>query len=163
MLEIAVKHQEQLMEKLRNTWFEEKYKFWNGSNCYEEWKLEENTWNAHQFVSIDSSGEVIEYIGYRIDRSSDNVHSLNIINFTDNKATFGMDVGRAIADIFERFHFRKLSFLVIVGNPIEPTYDRLIERHGGRIVGYKRKEVRLIDGNFYDEKLYEILAEEYNR
>lgn len=163
MLDVANKYKEQLTEKFQDTWFEEKYKFWNGSICYEEWKPEESTWDNHQFVSIDSSGEVIGYIGYQIDRSSDNVHSLNIINFTDNKITFGTDVGRAIADIFERFHFRKLSFLVIVGNPIEPTYDRLIERHGGRIVGYKRKEVRLIDGLFYDEKLYEILAEEYNR
>lgn len=163
MLEVANKYQEQLIEKFRNTWFKEKYKFWNGSVCYEEWKPEENTWDSHQFVSIGSNGEVIGYIGYRINRSSDSVYGLNIINFTDNKITFGVDVGRALLDIFERFHFRKLSFVVIIGNPIEHTYDRLIEKHGGRIVGYQRKHVRLIDGQFYDEKLYEILEEEYSR
>ena len=66
-----------------------------------------------------------------------------------------------LIDIFEKYNFRKLSFYVVVGNPIEKSYDKMCERYGGRIVGVKRKNTRLIDGKYYDEKLYEILKEDY--
>lgn len=161
MLDIAIKHREQLTERFRETWFQDKYKFWNYGNYFEEIEISDRTWEKHQFVSIDSNGYVIGYIGYAIDRSNEYVCDLNIVNFTDNKTTFGMDSGQAIKDIFEKFHFRKICFSVVVGNPIEKTYDKMIQRYGGEIVGYQKEHVRLIDGMFYDVKLYEILAKNY--
>lgn len=161
MLDIAINHKDRLIERMRETWFQEKYKFWNNANYYEEQGIAESTWVDHQFVSLDSKGDVIGYIGCKIDRSNDYVYCLNIINFTDNKAVFGMDAGKVLKDIFEKFHFRKLCFSVIIGNPIEKTYDKLVERYGGRICGYQREHTHLIDGQFYDEKLYEILAKDY--
>lgn len=159
MLDIAINHKDQLLEKFRRVWFRDEY--WNNVNYYEEWNAEESTWNCHQFVSVDLSGRVIGYIGYRIDRPSDYVYNLNIINFSDNKVIFGLDVGQALQDIFEKFHFRKMNFVVVIGNPVEHTYDRVIQKYGGRIVGIRKQQVRLIDGQFYDEKLYEILANDY--
>ena len=50
---------------------------------------------------------------------------------------------RAISDIFERFNFRKLSCAVVIGNPIEKTYDKLVPKYGGRIVGLEKEEVKL--------------------
>lgn len=161
MLDLAINHEEELQKKFRSTWFSEKYKFWTCTNYHEDYQIAENTWDNHQFVSLDSSGEVIGYIGYEIDRAYDVVNGLNIINFTDDKITFGIDVGNALRDIFEKFHFRKLTFTVIIGNPIEKTYDRLIEKYHGRIVGIQKKQVRLIDGEFYDRKLYEVFRDEY--
>lgn len=104
---------------------------------------------------------MIGYIGYKIDRSNDYVYALNIINFTENKSVFGMDAGQALRNIFEKFYFRKLCFSVVVGNPIEKTYDKMTERYGEKISGYQKEQVRLIDGQFYDEKMYEILAKDY--
>lgn len=161
MLDLAINHEEELQKKFRSTWFSEKYKFWTCTNYHEDYQIAENTWDNHQFVSLDSSGEVIGYIGYEIDRAYDVVNGLNIINFTDDKITFGIDVGNALRDIFEKFHFRKLTFTVIIGNPIEKTYDRLIEKYHGRIVGIQKEQVRLIDGEFYDRKLYEVFRDEY--
>ncbi len=161
MLDIAIKHKEQLTERFRETWFQDKYKYWNYANYFEEITIEESTWVNHQFVSLDSSGDVIGYIGYKIDRSNDYVYALNIINFTENKSVFGMDAGQALRNIFEKFYFRKLCFSVVVGNQIEKTYDKMIERYRGRISGYQKEQVRLIDGQFYDEKMYEILAKDY--
>lgn len=161
MLGLALNNKEELQKKFRSTWFSEKYKFWNCSNYYEDRQLAESTWSNHQFVSLDNNGAVIGYIGYWIDRENDLVEGLNIINFTENRVTFGIDIGNALRDIFEKFHFRKLNFAVVVGNPIESTYDRMIEKYHGRIVGVQEKQVRLIDGQFYDKKLYEVLAEDY--
>lgn len=163
MLDVAIRHKDELVDKFRSVWFDEKYKFWNCSNFYEEWEASESTKESHQLVSLDSQGEVIGYIGYWIDRVCEHVYALNIINFTDDKMTFGLDCGQAIRDIFEKFHFRKINFCVVVGNPIEKSYDRMIKRFGGTICGYYRENVKLIDGQFYDEKLYEILATDYWR
>lgn len=161
MLDLAINHEEDLQKKFRSTWFSEKYMFWNCANYYDEHELKRSTWDGHQFVSLDSSGEVLGYIAYSIDRASDLVEGLSIANFSDNKVTFGVDVGSAIKDIFEKFHFRKLSFFVLVGNPIESTYDRMIKKYNGRIVGTNKAHVKLVDGKLYDMKSYEIMAEDY--
>lgn len=163
MVDLAINHVEELQRQFHSTWFQEKYKFWNFTSYYEEWGVEESTWNKHQFVSLNAQGKVIGYIGYQINRANEVVECLNIINFTDNKVAFGMDVGQVLRDIFEKFYFRKVNFEVVIGNPIEKTYDRMIQRYGGRIVGIQKKQVKLIDGRFYDVKLYEIFRNDFLR
>lgn len=162
MLEAAIIHENELKELFRSVWFKDRYKFWNCANYYEEWSASESTWVKHQFASVRNR-QVIGYIGYEINRAdADEAYALNIINFEDHPSpTFARDLGKALTDIFELYKLRKLSFSVIIGNPIEKSYDKMCERYGGRIVGVKKKQVRLIDGLFYDEKLYEIFRENY--
>lgn len=162
MLDIAINHEEELKQLFRSVWFKDKYKYWNCDNYYEDWRAEESTWVNHQFASV-RNGSVIGYIGYMINRAGqDEAYNLNIINFEERPSiTFAKDLGQALEDSFERYKFRKLSFSVVIGNPIEKSYDKMCEKYGGRIVGVKRKQVRLIDGELYDEKLYEILREDY--
>lgn len=164
MLDLAIKYSEQLQEKMLSTWFVEKYKYFHYGNWYSNEKIiAEDTWNQHQFVSVNKQGEVLGLISYEIRRSENDCCALCIINFSEDKITFGMDVGSCLQDIFEKFQFRKLKFSVVVGNPIEPTYDKLVEKYGGRIVGYYKEDVKLIDGKYYDSKLYEITREDYMR
>lgn len=161
MLDIAIKHQIELKEKMRDIWFSEKYKYWNCSVWYNEKEICLDTWSNHQFVSLNKSGEVIGYIGYEINRANEYCNSLNIINFSDDKVTFGIDLRQALKDIFEKFKFRKLKFSVVVGNPIETSYDELVKKYGGKIVGVYKKDVKLFDGEYYDHKYYEIFREDY--
>lgn len=161
MLDIAINHVDELKEKMTGTWFQEKYKFYNYDEYYRDLNIEDETWNAHQFVSLDKEGNVIGYIDYSVNRQTYNCSNFGIINFSDNKITFGMDVGQALRDIFEKFKFNKLTFSVVVGNPIEKSYDKMISRYGGRIVGIYEKETKLIDGEYYDVKLYEITMGNY--
>ena len=56
---------------------------------------------------------------------------------------------------------RKLEFAVICGNPIEKNYDKMVAKYGGSITGIKHKHVKLMDGNYYDHKDYEIFREDY--
>lgn len=160
MLEPAIKYKEQLEKVQYEVWFNDKYKYWNYGVYYDTLQINTNSWNNHQFVSV-VNGEVIGYIAYNVSRSDDSVDALSILNFSNNKAVFGMDLGQALKDIFEKYRFRKLSFTVIVGNPIEKSYDKMIKKYGGRIVGTKKEDVKLIDGKYYDKKIYEILADEY--
>ena len=161
MLEAAIKYKEQLEKLHYNTWFNDKYKYWVCDVYHDSITIDTNTWNKHQFVSV-SNGEVIGYISYNIDRGDNSITSLSAINFSDNKITFGMDLGKALQDIFEKYRFRKISFSVIIGNPIEKSYDKMIKKYGGSIVGIRKKHVKLIDGLYYDQKLYEILESEYS-
>lgn len=161
MIDIAARHVEELTDKFRSVWFDDKYKYWNFTSYYEDWKPCENTWNGHELVILDSKNEVAGFVGYEINRSNEYVTGLNIINFTDDKMLFGVEVMKIIRDIFEKFHFRKLCFSVVVGNPVEKQYDKLIELFGGRIVGIQKQHVKLIDGKHYDVKLYEVLESGY--
>lgn len=160
MLEPAIKYRDQLENVQYDIWFEDKYKYWNCDTFYNSLQIDTDTWNRHQFVSV-KNGMVIGYIEYNISRSSNNVSSLSIINFTDDKLTFAMDLKHVLTDIFEKYKFRKINFSVIIGNPIEKSYDKMVKKYGGRIVGTYKDDVVLIDGEYYDRKTYEILASDY--
>lgn len=83
------------------------------------------------------------------------------MNFIDDKMTFGMDLGQVLQDIFEKYNFRKLDFCVVVGNPIEKSYDKMVKKYNGRIVGTFKDDVKLIDNKYYDIKYYEVTKENY--
>ena len=160
MLDVAIKYADRLKELYVGTWHNEKYKYYN-YRCY--WELptfKENTLDGHDFVSLNKKGAIIGAIGYYIIRDTESVGGLGIINFTEDKM-FGKDVIQAIKDIFEKYNFRKLSFCVVIGNPIEKTYDKLCAKYGGRIVGIEKAETKLCDNKYYDVKRYEILRDDY--
>lgn len=163
MLKITSKYANQLKDLFIDTIHDEKYKYFH-AGFTEESDLETSmsTWNSHKFVSVDENDNVIGLIDYKINRNAYYAFGLRIINFTDsNKITFGRDVHQAIDEIFNKYNFNKLKFGVFIGNPVEPTYDKLIKKYGGRIVGVQKEDSRLIDGKLYDYKLYEITKKEY--
>jgi hypothetical protein len=162
LLDLAINYEEVLIYKLRQTWFQDKYKYYNFFTYFLDFKADNDSWNKHQFVSIDKNGDVVGFISYDIDRVAHNCHSLSIINFTDNITIFANDLKQVLTDIFEKFKFNKLKFSVVIGNPIEKSYDKIIGKYGGKIVGVEEKEVKLFDGEYYDVKLYEIHRSNYN-
>lgn len=161
MLVPAIQYEEALMEMQKQLWFDDKYMYWNSDSYYELFQVEPSSWAVHQFVSVKDN-KLIGYIGYRISRADNSVISLNIMNFDDNnKFAFGVDLSQALRDIFERYRFHKLVFHVIIGNPIESSYDKLVTKFGGRIVGTFKEDVKLTDGMYHDKKFYEVLASDY--
>lgn len=161
MLDLAIKYETKLQELFSNIALDEKYMFFHGCSYRDKYKAAESTWNKHEFVSLDMQREVIGYIKYNIDRDSSVANSLQIVNFSDNKVVFGRDVMQALDEVFTKYKFRKMRYGVYVGNPIENTYDRLTKRFGGRITGINIQDDKLLDGNYYDFKSYEIFRDEY--
>ncbi|MGL6198247.1 MAG: GNAT family N-acetyltransferase [Lachnospiraceae bacterium] len=175
MLDLAISHEEELINRFRQTWMDDKYKFYYAANYRWDVELEKKTWNSHDFVSIKSimqqdgitytDTEVLGYIGYQIERADEYTHDLAIISFAktdEENIVFAADLRAAIRDIFEKYNFRRLEWAVIIGNPVERVFDRMCRRYGGRIVGTYKNRVRLIDGKYYDEKLYEIEKDDYD-
>lgn len=159
MIETAQKYTDVLKIKMADTAYDLKYMFAR-PGFTEEYTPTSDTWFKYEFVSIKNK-EVIGYISYDINRNDYSASGLYIINFTDDKITFGRDLGTVLNDIFTKFNFRKLTFGVFVGNPIEKSYDKAINKFGGRIVGVEREASRLLDGKFYDYKIYEIFRTDY--
>jgi len=162
MLDVAINHIDELTKKFNSIWFQEKYKFYNYDMWFNNVEVDNNTWNRHQFVSLNSNSEIIGYIAYQVDRQTHNASKLAIINFTDNKIVFGKDLKQVIVDIFEKFKFNKLSFSVVIGNPIEKSYDKMVTKYGGRIIGTAINETKLYDNEYYSVKYYEILNNGYS-
>lgn len=160
MLKPAQLYTHELKIKFWEIAYDEKYMFaYSGHNV--EYEPTTDNWNQHEFASVDKNNNVLGYIAYEINQKSKNVNGLFIINFSNNKLTFGKDVFQAIDDIFIKYKYNKLNYGVNVGNPIETTYDKLTKKYGGRIVGIKKKDVMLLDGSYCDYKMYEIFREDY--
>lgn len=161
MLELAKKYEDQISEALCNTWYDDKYKYFHCSSFHESFKLPDNDWDGRNFVSVDKNDNLIGYFCYELYRPTNMTCGFGAINFTDNKATFGKDLLTVIDDIFCKFNHQKLEFAVIVGNPIEKSYDKIVSKYGGSIVGVRHRHITLYDNQYYDDKLYEILREDY--
>jgi hypothetical protein len=164
MLEYAKKHEDKLRELFLDIAFDPFYQFEALMNYRNTFELPRDTWAVNNFVSV-YEGNILGIIGYEIKRPENAVNGLYIAHFGGPEAPhryiFGKDTMTAIKDIFEKYRFNKLNFIVVIGNPIEKTYDRLVKRYNGRIVGIRKQETRLIDGRLYDLKEYEILADSY--
>ena len=122
----------------------------------------DTTWNQHEFVSLSSDNKILGYIRYNINQRSGVAYGFCAINFTKEPSiVFAKDLIKAVKDVFELYKLNKLKYSVFVGNPIERSYDALTQKYGGRIIGISKNDAKLIDGNFYDYKAYEILRENY--
>jgi hypothetical protein len=164
MLEYAIKYEDKLRQLHLEIAFDPFYQFEQLTNYRDTFELPKDTWSANNFVSV-YEGNILGITGYQIRRVENAVYGLYILHFGGPEAphryVFGKDVMTAIKDIFEKYRFNKLNFTVVRGNPIEKTYDKLIKRYNGRIVGVREQETMLIDGRLYDVKEYEILAKKY--
>ena len=161
MLVNARQFKKELHDKFINTWYDEKYKYYHVGNWHREYNPPEDDWENMCFVSVDKDNNVIGCILYSIDRNINSAYNFGAINFTDDKLTFGRDLCKAIDDIFCKFNFNRIEFNVVCGNPIESSYDRMVQKFGGRIIGVRRNVAKLLDNKIYDDKIYEILREDY--
>jgi len=160
-MELALKYKEALKIKLQETWYDDKYKFYTSSLYFSELELDKDTWKTMGYVSLNTKDEITGYIGYSVDRSIGNVTSLWAINFSSDKLKFGILIKQIIIDIFIKFNLNKINFTVIVGNPVEKSYDKMVLKFGGSIVGIYKNHVKLFDNKYYDEKVYEILKDSF--
>ena len=162
MLRPAILYKDKLTQTMVDKcWFNDHYKYFNqGWNSIE--KIEEDSEKQHQFVSINEQEQICGIIFYYIDRQSRSVCGLNAASFVNaNDLSFAKDLLQAIDDIFCKFNFRKLNFGVVVGNPVERSYDSFIRRYNGRVAGYYKEDTMLYDGTYADIIVYELFREDY--
>ena len=112
-------------------------------------------------MSFDTQGNVIGLIIYEVDRVYEIAFDFGAINFTDNKVVFGKDLFKVLDDIFCKFNIPKMEFCCVIGNPIERSYDRMIKKFGGNIIGVRKQHCKLHDNQLYNDKIYELFRDNY--
>lgn len=162
VLRQAYLYSNQLTECFANIADDEYFKYYISSYSVFELDLKGNDWGDRSYVSVDKDNNVIGYLHYSIDRYSNNVYDFVIVNFTKKiNVTFALDLKKFLLDVFLKFNFDKAEWCVIVGNPIEKSYDKICEIAGGRIVGTFKRNIKLFDNEYYDKKFYEVLREDF--
>lgn len=159
MLDLAIKYEEDLRYEFYNTWLKEEYKYFFTDGNFFDFEIYDTTENTHQFVSRHR-GQIIGFISYDIHRNENRVDNFGAINFTDEHMIFAGDLMKVIHNIFYKYNYEKINFDVVVGNPAEEKYDKLIRQLGGRVVGTYKNHTKLMDGKVYDVKIYEIFRRE---
>lgn len=161
MLDHAAKYHERVRERFLEVSDDMRFQFAFGGSYRDAFKPVESTWNGRQYVSVHS-GDVIGYFAYSIDRDSDIVYGLQIVNFTYQvNPVFSKDLASFLRDIFEKYKHRKLRFTCMTDNPVLPSYKRICERFGGRVVGTYKQEDKLLDGEYHDRVIFEVLRSDY--
>ena len=164
MLKPAYPFKEKLQKKYNEILFQDKYKYFNCEIYWEyEFKLSPDSWTSLEMVSVDSKGNVIGFFRAAISRSADKVSNLGVANFYEANPVFARDLKQFILDLLFKYNFRKIEWSVVIGNPAEQIYDRVITKYGGNITGVHKETVRMQDGKYYDMKGYEIFRSEFGQ
>ena len=164
MLDLAINHAAELQAKYRNTILDERYKYYRrtpGGDFF--LPIAENNWESLQFVSLDDS-EVIGYLSAKVNRLTKTGYDIEAIHFLPQQCpVFTQDMFDFFMALFTAFGLNRLTWSVVVGNPAESFYDRLVESVGVRIVGTFKEDVMLYDGQLYDLKYYEHFKDDFLR
>lgn len=162
MLDLAINHAPELQAKYRATIFDERYKFYRRTPGGDfSLPIAANSWESLQFVSLDESG-VIGYLSAKVNRLTKTGYDIEAIHFSPIQSpTFTQDMFNFFTALFSAFGMNRLTWSVVVGNPAESFYDRLVDSVGVRIVGTFRDEVMLPDGQLYNLKYYEHFKDDF--
>lgn len=163
MLKSAYLYEDEIRKAFYEIWYDPEYQYYFMGAYHDDFNLdhENGDWHCRSYAVTDKEGCLIGYISYKIDHETQSASSLGAINFTNNIATFGQALYQVINDIFCKYHMNRLEFAVVVGNPVEKSYDRIVKMFGGKILCTKHETAKDMAGNFCDEKLYEIMRKDY--
>jgi RimJ/RimL family protein N-acetyltransferase len=161
MIDLAIRHKDEVEDLLQLTAFDLKYKYYHSSGYANlTYKPSEYTWAGTEFVFIDKHGKVTGFINLSISNPEYNA-TISIFNVGGGGLSFLTDLAELCDRMFCEFNINKLSWSLLVGNPAEKLYDRFISQHGGRVVGIKKKHNTSMARELCDVKMYEILKEDY--
>ena len=153
-------------DKLNQSWqaivFNNKYKYYNFTNYWSyEIGLNNDSWNKIEMISVNKNDEILGFLSASCDRSANKISNVGAINFKDVNLTFSKDFHKFLNELFTLHNFNKIEWDVLIGNPAEKMYDKIIKKYGGSIVGVQHESAVLMDGTFCDVKEYELFKRDY--
>lgn len=163
MLKLAYDYKDKLNHEYSKAVVKERNKYYIASSYFDySIDLAPNNWDCIQMVSVDKGENVLGYFKSTVDRSSMSITSVCAINFTEKvNMVFSKDFYCFLKDLFVKFAFFKISWTVLVGNPAERIYDKMVKKYNGRIVGTRKQDALLYTGERCDVKLYELFREDF--
>lgn len=121
-------------------------------------KKYDDEWADYQRVVEDAGGNLLGFLFCHINRTHDRIDNIELMNITKTiNITFTKDIVKILEELRDRY--RKITFEVVIGNPAEKIYNKIIKKCNGRTIGTAKNHVKLMDGKYYDMKFYEINKE----
>lgn len=163
MLDYAYFHQNELYECIRKVVNDEKLNFYfMYPSKFFSLRIDSNNHDSIQFVSKTIDGEIIGFLAAYINHDNNSVYNLDLINFTGKpNLIFSKDTKLFFDEIFINRNLRKIVFHAIEQNPAVKIYKKLVKKLGGKEVGILKENIKLTDGNYYDEIIFEIYRDIY--
>lgn len=161
MLKNAMLYKEELLRKYQEVMYDLDYIYYSGGTGNCNLMIPENTYEKHCFASVDKNDNVIGYIAYNVDFAAKSCYNFGAISFERGNVNYTKDLLRAIDDIFRKYKMNRLDFYCILDNPIRTTYQKLIEKYGGRVVGVLEDNSMLLDGKIHSSIMFELKAMSY--
>ena len=160
MLKNAKNYEEEVKKKLRDTWYDPTYQYYHSRSYFSD--LEMNDDSHYYFVSCVND-KVVGFLSYRINRAVNSVSQFGAISFEIGNPVFARDIVQAIDDIFHKYHFNRLEWYCIDGNPVADYYLKFAKEHGGTVMAVEHECVRTLDGDIRGSIGFEILAKNYTK
>lgn len=161
MLKPAQLYRDQIDAAYLETWYDLNYMYFTMGTGTRDIHFDEDNFDRHAFVSIDSKGDLVGLIMYSVDYTSMSATNMGIIVFQFNNVVFINDLKQVIRDIFLKYNLNRLSFYSIADNPVSPKYEKLVKKFGGTVCGYQHECIKLIDGSLHDVIYFEIMAKDF--
>ena len=163
MLEPAAKHADFINQKAKMLEYDLRYQFVFGSHERggDFIRYGQGCETTRSFASVDSSGKCIGCMVYGYNPDPMKITWIFAVSFDISNPIYGDDLMQVFRDAFEKYGFKGIEFTCYSGNPVLPTYRKLVSKFGGREVGYFKDHARLLDGQLYDSHMFEIMADDY--
>lgn len=161
MLKNALLYKDEIMRKYQDVMYDLRYQYYCGGSGHNQPLIPENNFERHTFASVDEEGNVIGFISYNVDYAAMSCCNFGACSFDIGNRNFTKDLFIAIDEIFTKYHMNRLDFWCFIDNPVRPTYQKLIEKYGGRVVGTMTDTAKLQDGELHSSIIFELTAEEY--
>lgn len=151
---------EELNLTLKRSFYDDRNKYLFSNGYFSPVEIPQSNWSDDGFVFCDEFDNIIGCIIFSISRPTNIINIYNLITFTNEfkyRRYIYNEIIKYIENILNNSYHTKITFSVVIGNPIEKAYDKIIRRYIGRVVGISEKECLLKDGKYYDLKRYEII------
>lgn len=158
MLYPAQLYKEELKRKLIGCWYKPEYD-WYFLGDYHEFSVPDNADWRRDFVHLDKNGEVDGFFGYHYGSAAESLSQFGLIAFCSNLRQRGLFVKEClqhIEDFIRRGGVKRIEWWAVADNPINKTYEKLIKKYNGTIVG-RLHNCEYFEGKYHDSVIYEIL------
>lgn len=166
MLVPAICYKEELLRKFAKEIYTERYFFYTGYGHSHNLPVisETDSDNIYQYAIVDKKKNVIGWFAYKIYVDTQSAENFGLYAFDDedysimrNALVLGHDVFNKMEELVNTYH--RVSWRLIQGNPIEPSYDRFCAKHNGNKVVLHDVTVDPW-GQYRGESIFEIINPE---
>lgn len=156
MLVPAILYKEQITKEFQKLFYTEDMMFETGGvgnwcpeikDCPEDYEMQ---------FAIVSKDKLIGYLGYYIDWYVDKAYNFGLISFDKGNPVIGASLFDELERLVKTHH--RVEWSMVGGNPVEKSYDRFCEKHGGK-KHILKDAIKDAKSNYRDDVIYEIVTE----